>query len=291
MKIAHCTHPRARHKHGTYLAHDKDGCRCLPCALAASRKGKETRYRTATGTHTYVDAESARRHVRSLTEVLTFAQIEGRSGVNRTALRALLGTGGRKPSRRVTRTTRDALLAVQPDVVGIEHSGLVDATGTRRRMQALVAAGWSTEEQRRRLGFSSATTHKITTGIRGVVTVRVRDAVRRLFDELALVVPEPGQGATLARKRAVANGWPPPLAWDDDIDNPAATPAEGWDAVEARDVGLEEWWRLVRYGEDPARAAWRVGVGLSAIEKRAYRIGSKEMRVVATKARLDARSA
>ena len=32
-----CTHPRARHKHGTRLAYLQDGCGCFPCRAANSR--------------------------------------------------------------------------------------------------------------------------------------------------------------------------------------------------------------------------------------------------------------
>lgn len=227
-----CLHARARHEHGTALAFAKDGCRCLPCARAYRRKSKETAYRTVTGSHTYVDAERARAHVRGLLATLTVGQIEQRSGVHRTAVRVLVGDfPGRPASRRVTRTTEAALLAVRPDRVGTEAHGWVDGTGTRRRFRALVALGWPARTLAVRCGATSNVAHRLTSDafpLGTLVTVATRDAVRRLYDELSVTLPPPSRAVTRARKRAAARGWVGPLAWDDDaIDDPAARPDAG----------------------------------------------------------------
>jgi hypothetical protein len=232
LTIRPCLHPRAGHEHGTYLAHDRDGCRCGPCVAASRRHHKATAYRTATGTSSYVDAGPAREHVLRLLGVLTARQIEARSGVHRTAIRVLVGDfPGRPRSKRITRTTEAALLAVRADRVGNESSGLVDATGTRRRLQALVALGWPVSHLRARVGASSRTTWLLTSGggaASDFVTVRLRDAVLSLYDELSMTLPAPGRGATRARGMAAARGWAPPLAWDDDsIDDPSAAPQRG----------------------------------------------------------------
>ncbi len=227
-----CRHLRAQHQHGTHLAHDKDGCRCPECVAAARRHGKQQAYRTATGTSSYVPADRARSHVRALPDALTVGQIERRSGVNRTAIRVLIGDfPGRPPVRRITRTTEAALLAVTAQRVGDESDGLVDATGTRRRLRALVALGWPLKHLQLRLGFSTRTVWLLAGSTASdeaaLVNVRTRDAVRRLYDDLSLTIPAPGRATTRARNIAGARGWPPPLAWDDDlIDDPAATPAD-----------------------------------------------------------------
>lgn len=99
---------------------------------------------------------------------------------------------------------------------------LIDATGTRRRVRALVRIGWPMSELASRLGVSFQNVFDYTT----------RDRVRRstalkvagLYDELSML---PGPSSSAA-KRAASKGWPPPLAFDDDqIDNPAARPADG----------------------------------------------------------------
>ncbi len=228
-----CRHPRARHQHGTYLANVKDGCHCPPCERAGRRHSKEGAYRTATGTSSYVPADRARAHVTSLLATLTIGQVEERSGVHRTAIRVLVGDfPGRPASKRITRKTEAALIAVRPARLGPETRGLVDATGTTRRLRALVALGWPRKHLERRLGLSSRTAWLLTAAprVQDQVTVGTRDAVRALYDELSLSVPGPSRAATRARNLAVARGWPPPLAWDDDvIDEPRARP-RGWTA-------------------------------------------------------------
>jgi hypothetical protein len=236
-----CLHPRARHQHGTALAYDKDDCRCLPCVRAASEAGHRERYRTATGTHTYVDAAAARQHVDRLLEVLTVGQIEQRSGVNRTAIRVLVGDfPGRPATKRITHTTEARLLAVTPDRVGPEQSGIVDGTGTRRRFRALIALGWPAKHLGDRLGFSSRTNWHLTSpeiAVTYPVLVSTRDAVRALYGELSLRTPAPGRNSTLARGIAVARGWLPPSAWDDDsMDDPAVEPWTGEVADDRDDV-------------------------------------------------------
>lgn len=230
MAIARdCPHPRARHQHGTRLAYQKDGCRCTPCLRAASRQNKLIAYRTHAGTHTYVDAAIARDHVNRLLATLTVGQIEQRSGVHRTAIRVLVGDfPGRPASKRITRTTHAALLAVRPVRVGPETSGLVDRCGTQRRLRALIALGWTARYLTRRLGMSSRTIGTVTADLGAPVRVSTRARVAALYDELALAIPAPSRGTTIARGVARRNGWVPPLAWDDDaIDDPAATPDLG----------------------------------------------------------------
>lgn len=240
MKVD-CFHPRARHQHGTQLAYKKDECRCDPCREAYRVYGKRVHYRTLTGTHTYVDAALARAHVRRLLTVLTVGQVEQRSGVNRTSIRLLVGDWpGKAPSKRIARSTHTALMAVRPERVGQETSGLVDPVGTTRRLRALIALGWDSRYLGTRLGMSNCTIPRITHDEVTLILVSTREAVRALYDELALTIPPEGRVRTMSRGRARRAGWAPPLAWDDDsIDDPAATPAE----YERHDVN-------VRYRED-----------------------------------------
>lgn len=239
-----CLHPRANHQHGTYLAYKCDACRCIPCLTAHRSHHKVSRYRTVTGTHSYVPADRAREHVLELLRTLTVGQIQERSGVNRTSIRVLVGDfPGRPPSRRITRATHRALLAVTPDRVGSEQHGLVDGTGTRRRLRALVALGWPAKQIGARLGFSSRTTWQLTrpdVPESQPVRVGTRDAVRRAYDELCLTVPPPSRFRTRAVNIAAANHWPPPLAWDDDIDDPHARPSRGVNRLRTPNRPLDE---------------------------------------------------
>lgn len=96
---------------------------------------------------------------------------------------------------------------------------MVDATGTRRRLRALVALGWPSTYLKTRIGAA----HIIFTDS-AVVHPRTAARVRALYDELGGTLGP----APRSRTYAAAKGWPPPLAWDDDtIDDPAATPYVG----------------------------------------------------------------
>lgn len=228
----HC--PRARHRHGTYEARKRDGCGCEPCLQAGRRYAKRQSHLGRTGRSNLVDAQPARDHVRQLLKAgLTLGQIEQRSGVHRTGLRHLLGTGsgGRPAAARVRRDTAARLLAVAAARMGKETNGLVDPAGTRRRLQALVATGWTQSAIARRLGVLPANLPKIVHSGRSAIRVATRDAVRALYDELwdqppPALTPAERRARTRALTFAAAHGWPPPMAWDDDlIDDPVAQPA------------------------------------------------------------------
>lgn len=97
---------------------------------------------------------------------------------------------------------------------------LVDSTGTIRRIQALLALGWTyTELGRRAGGFTQDWAAMIIKSSK--TNSHTRQRVADLYAELSMTIGPSSQGRT----RAQAKGWLPPLAWDDDtIDDPAAQP-------------------------------------------------------------------
>ena len=118
-----------------------------------------------------------------------------------------------------------------------EGPGTADATGTRRRLQALMAAGWSRTILVARLGMTERHVRLILHGSERVLAMTAT-RVAGLYDELWDQPPPAGtqrerQAATLARNYAREHGWVMPLAWDEEpgphcIDDPAARPAPGW---------------------------------------------------------------
>lgn len=93
---------------------------------------------------------------------------------------------------------------------GRQAPGLVSAIGTHRRIRALMAIGWPSDEIARRLGWAGS---KVL--FRSLRTTYVQrktyNAVAALYDELSLI---PGPSA-ITRGRARGAGHHPPLAWDD----------------------------------------------------------------------------
>lgn len=95
-----------------------------------------------------------------------------------------------------------------------EPAGLVDGTGTRLRLQALAALGWSTTSigAHLRVTQSRASEMRLHDGnVRRELALRVV----ALYDELWNVVPT-GRGSERARRYASGQGWLRPLDLDDD---------------------------------------------------------------------------
>src|SRR6185436_1742924 len=121
--------------------------------------------------------------------------------------------------RRVLQGTRDALLAV-PAVRRDSLRG-VDATGTRRRVQALAWMGWPCAEVACRVGTTGMSLATQMRTNRNRVSYAMAARVATVYDELW---NQQGPSRISAAK-ARSLGYAPPLAWDDDtIGDPRAEP-------------------------------------------------------------------
>lgn len=218
--------------HGTNAKYHLEGCRCYPCSSAASDYDISRRRAIAYGRwHPFVDAEPVRQHVRALGEFgIGWMRAARLSDVPRGVVSKLLyGDAQRSlaPSKRMRAKNALALLALEPTLDNLGARTRIDATGTRRRLQALVAAGWTQSELARQLGMNRANFAKTIVSITvEVTTVR---AAHALYDQLWNQNPAdhgvPRRWADAARAKARADGWAPVGAWDDDrIDDPAAFP-------------------------------------------------------------------
>ena len=98
-------------------------------------------------------------------------------------------------------------------------AGLTDATGARRRLQALAAIGWSQMEIARRYDGHFVSLASIARGAQSHVGPRLHRLITTAYDDLAMT-PGPHNRTRLDAAR---KGWAPPLAWDD-IDDPNETP-------------------------------------------------------------------
>ncbi|MET8585704.1 hypothetical protein ABZX39_33275 [Streptomyces collinus] len=207
-------------------------CRCPVCCQAARDYDNNRRRAIAYGRwQPFVDAEPVRAHVRALGEFgIGWIRVAKLAGVSTGGVSKLLygdRPRGLAPSRRVRPETAMKLLAVEPVLENLGARTPVDGAGTRRRLQALVFAGWTQSELARRMGMNRANfARTIVSDLVGVATVK---AARTLYDDVWRVDPiasgVPEFRAAAARRIAVSNGWAPVGAWDDDtIDDPAAFP-------------------------------------------------------------------
>jgi len=215
-------------------------CRCLLCCTAARDYDNNRRRAIAYGRwQPYVDAEPIRAHVRALSEFgIGWMRLARLAGVPRGSMSKLLygdPQRGMAPSKRILPKNAAKILAVEP---ALEHLGdevSIDGTGTRRRLQALAAAGWPHRQLAVRLRIEPANFKPIIHGQPGqLVKAGTLRAVTALYDQLWNVDPLQ-QGVRRdfydrARDQARQAGWAPVGAWDDDrIDDPEAFPDwTGW---------------------------------------------------------------
>lgn len=244
------------------------GCHCTDCT-AANRAFEANRQRQiAYGRwQPYVDAAPVRAHLRALAAAgIGRRRVASLTGLSGSVISRITygGPGDRPPTARVRPATAAKILAVKPSLDSLGDKAVVDATGTRRRLQALVANGHSQARIGGRLGI---TPQNFTSTINGDrVTAATARAVVRLYDELWNVPPDESThrrriAASRARNVARAKGWPPPMAWDDDdIDDPAAGPAGVWQRTGSTRNAAEDVAEVLRWEGHADLAAARLGV-------------------------------
>jgi transcriptional regulator with XRE-family HTH domain len=192
----------------------------------------------------FVDAEPVRQHVETLrSSGVGSRRIAELSGVSRSVIQALINGRkkyGNQPSKLISAANANALLAVAPAPA---NGAYIDITGTTRRLQALVAIGYTQSELAARLGITPGNATDLFHG-RGKALVATAKRVADLFAELAMTPGPSPRARTYAAKR----GWAAPLAWDDNIDDPDAKPDLGqrrairWDEryLELRELGFKD---------------------------------------------------
>ncbi len=226
-----CTHPQARHQHGTRAAYVKDRCRCSECTAANTAASRiVSRERIYGRWQPYVDAGPVREHIAALRAAgIGVERIAHLADLSVGHIRELAGHGRDDSSRtqRVRPSTATRVLSIGMGDASRAPCSRVDATGTRRRLQALVAVGWSAEELAAQLGRRPSSLRRSLTG--ESVTARTALEVATLYERLWNVPPPRATSkqravADDARAHAVVQGWLPPLAWDDIESDPTPPP-------------------------------------------------------------------
>ena len=181
----------------------------------------------------FTDAAPAREHVLAIKATgMGLAGIAKHTGVKRGSLDHLLyGKDNLPPAVKIRTENAEALLTYWPTLDDYEDHNTIDGTGTRRRMQALAAAGFPSRAVHRIVDTAHAQTFERLYAC-DKVTARLARAVRDFYDECSAKKPERyGVEAWIAdrcRANAVKRGWALPIAWDDDtIDDPEAEPDLG----------------------------------------------------------------
>lgn len=258
-----CTHPRARHRHGTCACAVRDRCDCEPCKLARRRTAKQAAHRRDRGLSTLVDATPARLHAQRLADAgMGRAEIARLADIDVVSITRLLR--GDMATMRRDRVARILGVTLRP--VTEQTAGLVPACGVVRRVEALACLGWSAAELLRRAGLGQ---HALETARRtGTCFASTRAAVAAAYDELWDQRPPETSSTIRTRTIAARRGYAPAMAWDDDdLDNPDARPATTGRHVPfaLRESRIEDVRELLAHGEHPAMIAHRLGVKVHAL--------------------------
>jgi uncharacterized protein YerC len=188
------------------------GCQLPECAREDYVYRKQLDLDHLHGRRRLVDATQARIHAERLqANNWTYAQIGKAGGVSESAVHAIVM--GQAEARAST------VLGILSVPVTTRPEQTVDATGTRRRIQALVHIGHTFGAIAKRTGYSTDWMRRIAAGWVRSVNLETAAAVARAYRHL---VGQPG-ASDRARAHARKQNWHGPLSWDD-IDNPNSRP-------------------------------------------------------------------
>ena len=256
--------------HETLTCYANYGCR-LPECVERKRAWARSRDRSMrAGTwQPLIDAAPVREHLGRLLEAgLTRQGIAESAGIDHASLVGLTHhrLKGRSKRHRVSPVLAAKILAVNVDTVS---AGRVDATGARRRIQALVAAGWPLVHIARQLGMDANRPDQILIVQR--IYASTRSQIYAGYERLRTRRPErngvPKGKARYSRNRGAANRWPTPSYWVDRmdvIDDPDFEPLYG--VTRREQIAQDAHWVMTTVGLSKADTADRLGVSKSYIE-------------------------
>lgn len=241
----------------------RPGCRCTPCRRAAVREDALCTLERLSGNPRRVPAAPAWRHVEQLrARGFSDAEIARAANLDSPTLLSRLAT-----QQRVGRDRAQRILAVPLDYEP-PCQEFVPAIGVIRRVRALFSLGHSGPVIADRAGTDRQRMARLAHAQQVTVHVGLDRAIRRIYPELSTVRGT----STKAVRLAARNNWAGPLAWGDDIDDPAATPGglmlNRRGAAEER---LTEMWLLASAGATPPQIAARTGIPEKTVRDRLRR--------------------
>jgi hypothetical protein len=215
------------------------------------------------GVQHLVDADPLREHVAMLMAAgMSFRALSLTAGY--TSRNALADSMTRS---RVRPATLARILAVNPQRDN-RRDAYIDATGSRRRLQALAVNGWPTRNLAKQLGHKHATTvQDIAAGKTPTIRLRSMDAIRDLYERLWDQSGPSPRTAAIAK----AKGWLPALAWDDDLIDKPEHEAEDvrrpvrskWSGVTIEDIEEAREQGYV----SAEQIGWRLGVSRDTVQQ------------------------
>lgn len=230
------------------------GCRCTKCRAVHSRYCKQYALDRHRHGRRRVSAAPATEHVQNLLAAgCTLSGIvDYVNAYHSTVVELAAGT-----VEQLLPETAHSILSFRPGPNHPAFGHWTDATGTVRRLQALAVLGHPNYTIAEALEVAGSTLRKIAAGERARVSKATAAAVASLY---AQWMTRPGP-SNATRRRAHANNWHGPLAWDD-IDNPDEQPDTADSDTAPRYLALAEdgEWLERTQGYTREHAAARLGV-------------------------------
>lgn len=228
-----CHHPRAQHIHGTRAAYVKDRCRCAPCTAANAAAWAATHRAQAFGQwEPFVEAAPIRDHIGQLREAgIGVDQIAKLAGTSTSHIRELAEPGqpDKPPVHKVRPDTAKRILSIQATAANRAARSHLDARGTRRRVQALIATGWTHQQLAAQLGRTATNLKRSLASeqVTAQTAAQISDLYARLWDSRPPQVTAKDQAQIHAtRTEAREQGWLPPLAWENIDSDPDPEPRD-----------------------------------------------------------------
>ena len=257
------------------------GCKCQPCRDAKVKSDALRALANLAGQPVRVPAAPVAAHIRSLLDAgMGWTRIGVAAHSSSCTIARILNG-----QELIRRTVAERFLAVK---YWPAPGRIVDATGARRRVQALMAIGHTIA------GISSESDVNYSvivdilngcTNVRGLTADRIASA----YDWLATRAPATDRQSaiTASRKRAERGGWRDPQWWEDmgDIDDPDFDPsAVGGEPsfLERAELRREEIIHFAWHGDTPEQILARLNgeVSISTVRQivQDWRTGTKRDR-------------
>ncbi|MHA0288309.1 hypothetical protein ACXYX3_17890 [Mycobacterium sp. C3-094] len=225
-----------------------------------------------------LDPAPAREHIKQLRDAgLTWRHISNLSTIPARTLHEI-ANGSRQ---FITAPTARCVLGVTvPDIpyYKVDDRSRVPVIGTARRLQALIAIGYTSEQVASMLDYDPHHFAKVLHGKKPSVEAATARAAAELFERLKNTPAPDSYGGRRARLRAQRLGWALPLAWDEGaIDDPNAT-VERY--APTRVKFIERYCELVDLGYTDEQIADKLGYTIETLERMLYQRGYRPRRVV-----------
>lgn len=194
------------------------GCRRPECRTAHYRYMSRYRLDRARGNQRRVPTGPAAAHVKTLHAAgWSSSQIAAVAGCSERVVICL--AAGTYATMRADLAAR--ITAAQPHYTSAKSTTYVNATGSIRRVRALIAIGHPLTAIAQAVGITKTALGRIINYDHERITARNAQAIAALYSKWAAA---PGNNVR-SRNRAATLGWHGPMAWDaDTIDDPNAEP-------------------------------------------------------------------